>query len=74
MDKPSALIYFSDGYGDFPDSEPDYKTVFVFPPEEGVYACNDWIPDWVLRYKLAEDELKKSDELANEKEEKLWNI
>ena len=74
MDKPSALIYFSDGYGDFPDSEPDYKTVFVFPPEEGVYACNDWIPDWVLRYKLAEDELKKSDELVNEKEEKLWNI
>lgn len=74
MDKPSALIYFSDGCGDFPDSEPDYKTIFVFPPEENTFGSNDWIPEWVLKYKLAEDELKKWNESGCEKEKKLWNI
>ena len=74
MDKPSALIYFSDGYGDFPDSEPDYKTIFVFPPEEDACVANDWIPDWVQRYKLAEDELKNWNESRYEKENKLWKI
>lgn len=74
MDKPSALIYFSDGCGDFPDSEPDYKTIFVFPPEENTFGSNDWIPEWVLKYKLAENELKKWNESGCEKEKKLWNI
>ena len=25
-----GLIYFTDGYGDFPAKKPDYETAFVF--------------------------------------------
>lgn len=74
MDKPSALIYFSDGFGDFPDAKPDYKTVFVFPAGEYTSANEEWMPEWVMKYGLTEEELKRIDESESEQEEKLWNI
>lgn len=29
--KPSGLIYFTDGYGIYPEAKPDYEVVFAFP-------------------------------------------
>ena len=31
MSKPSGLIYFTDGYGIYPEAKPEYDVVFVFP-------------------------------------------
>lgn len=31
IEKLSGLIYFTDGYGTYPDYMPDYETAFVFP-------------------------------------------
>ena len=31
MSKPSGLIYFTDGYGIYPEIKPEYDVVFVFP-------------------------------------------
>ncbi|MCD7952616.1 MAG: hypothetical protein LUG14_06805 [Synergistaceae bacterium] len=51
-----GLIYFTDGYGDFPATPPDYETAFVFidqgrrPPE---------VPVWAMRLLLGEDEIEE---------------
>lgn len=51
-----GLIYFTDGYGDFPAMPPDYETAFVFidqgrrPPE---------VPVWAMRLLLGEDEIEE---------------
>lgn len=70
MDKPAALIYLSDGFGDFPDTRPDYKTVFILPAGEYPTAGEEWIPEWVMKYELTEEELKMIDESESEQEEK----
>lgn len=31
IQKPSGLIYFTDGYGIYPESKPEYEVVFAFP-------------------------------------------
>ena len=31
MSKPSGLVYFTDGYGIYPEAKPEYDVVFVFP-------------------------------------------
>jgi len=36
IDYPTLLLYFTDGMGSFPDSEPPYDTIWVMPSEEGV--------------------------------------
>ena len=41
-----ALIYLSDGYGDYPDAAPDYPVVFVIPKNVG---DNDGIPGYVTK-------------------------
>ena len=39
-----AVIYFTDGYGEFPDKEPDYP-VYLVMDEEEIDNC-DYIPEW----------------------------
>ena len=58
-EKIECLIYFSDGYGEFPDKRPDgYETFFIVPKEteenveeDEVYP-DGIIPDWVHRLEL----------------------
>ncbi len=40
-----GLLYFSDGFGEFPQTPPSYETVFVLS-EESVHCCPE-IPDWI---------------------------
>lgn len=49
-----GLIYFTDGYGTFPEREPDYKTAFVFLEDED---SNTEVPSWAIRLVLSQDEL-----------------
>lgn len=49
-----GLIYFTDGYGDFPSHQPDYHTAFVFI--ENDYGNPD-VPVWAIKLVLQSDEI-----------------
>lgn len=47
-----GLIYFTDGYGDFPARKPDYDTAFVFVDDE---YNNPDVPPWAIKLVLQKD-------------------
>ncbi len=49
-----GMIYFTDGYGTFPEHKPLYTTAFVFV-EEGYQLPN--VPPWAIRLVLQHEEL-----------------
>ena len=49
-----GLIYFTDGYGDFPAKKPDYETAFVFLDNE---MNNYDVPPWAIKLILTIEEL-----------------
>lgn len=49
-----GLIYFTDGYGDFPERKPDYDTAFVFIDDE---YNNPDVPPWAIKLVLQSDEI-----------------
>lgn len=49
-----GLIYFTDGYGTFPERKPDYDVAFVFLRED--YENPD-VPAWAIRLVLEKDEI-----------------
>lgn len=49
-----GLIYFTDGYGDFPARKPDYDTAFVFVDDE---YNNPDVPPWAIKLILQKDEI-----------------
>lgn len=49
-----GLIYFTDGFGDFPAKTPDYDTAFVFIDEE---LNNIEVPPWAIKLILRENEI-----------------
>ena len=42
-----GLLYFTDGYGTYPDKATAYDTAFVFPQDEDYE--DDKVPDWALK-------------------------
>ena len=49
-----GLIYFTDGYGDFPAKKPDYDTAFVFIDD----GMNNYdVPPWAIKLVLQKDEI-----------------
>ena len=49
-----GLLYFTDGYGMFPQHEPDYKTAFVFLDD----GYNNYdVPVWAIRVMLTTDDI-----------------
>lgn len=53
-----GLIYFTDGYGDFPTKKPPYDTAFVFVEHENNTAANNYdIPSWAMKLVLREEEV-----------------
>lgn len=50
-----GLIYFTDGYGNFP-SKPDYKTAFVFLENQN---NNPDIPPWAMKVILSDKQIKE---------------
>ena len=54
-----GLIYFTDGYGDFPKKKPPYDTAFVFVENENYTAANNYeIPSWAMKLVLREEEVR----------------
>ena len=49
-----GLIYFTDGYGTFPQIMPDYTTAFVFIDDE---YNNPEVPPWAIKLVLQRDEI-----------------
>lgn len=49
-----GLIYFTDGYGDFPSQKPTYDTAFVFIDNE---YNNPDIPPWAIKLVLKKEEI-----------------
>ena len=49
-----GLIYFTDGYGDFPKTQPQYNTAFVFIDDE---YNNPEVPVWAIKLVLQRDEI-----------------
>ncbi len=49
-----GIIYFTDGYGVYPASMPDYDAAFVFLKDDG--QAPD-VPDWAIRVVLDEEQL-----------------
>ena len=45
-----GLLYFTDGYGDYPDKPTDYKTAFVFAESDH----SERIPPWIMRINIEE--------------------
>lgn len=50
-----GMIYFTDGYGDFPARQPDYQTAFVFLDDE---YNNYEVPVWAMRVILQTEEIE----------------
>lgn len=51
-----GLIYFTDGYGTFPDRKPAYETAFVFIEDD--YGQPE-VPPWAIRLVLQRDEVEE---------------
>ena len=49
-----GLIYFTDGFGVFPERKPDYQTAFVYVDDE--YNTPD-VPPWAIKLVLQKDEI-----------------
>ena len=49
-----GLIYFTDGFGEFPAKKPDYDTAFVFVDDE---YNNPDVPPWAIKLILQKDEI-----------------
>ena len=49
-----GLIYFTDGYGEFPEKQPEYPTAFVFVDER--YEIPE-VPPWAIRLVLEPEEI-----------------
>ena len=49
-----GIIYFTDGYGDYPKKKPDYQTAFVFLEDD---FFNPEVPTWAIKLVLRKDEI-----------------
>ncbi len=49
-----GLLYFTDGYGTFPEHQPDYQTAFVFLDDE--YNSYE-VPVWAIKVILTTDDI-----------------
>ena len=52
--KLTGLIYFTDGYGTFPQRKPPYDTAFVFMRDE---SYEPEVPPWAIKLVLEEEDL-----------------
>ncbi len=59
FDNLKGLIYFTDGYGSFPQKTPPYDTAFVFvEDEQNPSTSNNYeVPSWAMKLVLRKEEL-----------------
>lgn len=49
-----GLLYFTDGYGTFPEQKPGYEAAFIFVDQENLPS----VPVWAIRLTLSSEELE----------------
>lgn len=54
FDNLKGLIYFTDGYGIYPEQMPDYDTAFVFLEEDGEAPA---VPPWAIKMILSSEQV-----------------
>ncbi len=59
FDSLKGLIYFTDGYGIYPEKRPDYDVIFAFVGEDEMRRD---VPAWSMKAVLDAEELKKNEE------------
>lgn len=59
FDHLKGLIYFTDGYGIYPEKRPDYDVIFAFVGEDDMRRD---VPAWSMKAVLDAEELKKDEE------------
>lgn len=52
-----GLIYFTDGYGTFPEKQPPYDSAFVFVRDTGLDSEPPPVPPWAIKLVLDMDEI-----------------
>lgn len=55
FDNLKGLIYFTDGYGIYPESMPDYEVAFVFLQEDD---NTPKVPNWAIKLVLEEEDIE----------------
>lgn len=58
-----GLIYFTDGYGIYPENMPDYDTAFVFLKEDGEAQA---VPPWAIKIVLSQEDVEKEQDSTDE--------
>lgn len=53
-----GMIYFTDGFGIYPEKMPDYNSIFIFLGED---ETRPQVPPWAIQAVLEEEELEKQD-------------
>ena len=53
-----GMIYFTDGFGTFPENKPDYETAFVFV-KDGYW--NPEVPSWAIKLVLEDSEVLENE-------------
>lgn len=48
-----GMIYFTDGYGDFPNKKPDYEVAFVFVGDDEISS----VPSWAIKLLLPKEDI-----------------
>ena len=51
-----GVIYFTDGFGEFPEKKPDYETAFVYLEEN---YQNPEVPPWAIKLILRPEEIQR---------------
>ena len=49
-----GLIYFTDGFGAFPERKPEYDVAFVYIDDD---YNNPFVPPWAIKLVLQSDEI-----------------
>ena len=54
FDNLRGLIYFTDGFGTYPETPPPYETAFVFVEEDGKMRT---VPPWAMKVVIDQDQI-----------------
>ena len=60
-----GLLYFTDGYGIYPQRRPSYETAFVFMEED---YSDAQVPPWAIKLVVEREDLEEAAELDQEKQ------
>ena len=51
------MIYFTDGYGTFPERKPQYETAFAFLRSDYEEYGSPEVPPWAIKLVLEDDDI-----------------